>query len=200
MNVFFEIYPSSDFSLERFTLSSDFFAKAFEHPLINFIAVCIYLLGCIGISGFVVVIWYERSGRAGPYRTLVNQIVTFNLEQLVIWFTMATGLDMLRILTGPMPQQLCTFVIFVKNVVNFNVTFISLVLTATNYIFIGIYKSVPCIDDNFLSAFIHMLVNMLGFIFTATYLCLPGKPLLNQVTLELLVLLIWSLFQVPSSS
>ena len=27
-------------------------------------------------------IWFERSGHAGHYRTLVNQLVSFNLEQV----------------------------------------------------------------------------------------------------------------------
>ena len=30
----------------------------------------------------MLVIWFERSGHAGHYRTLVNQLVSFNLEQV----------------------------------------------------------------------------------------------------------------------
>ena len=182
MNVSY--HPKSDIDLDDFKTTEDFFAKTFEDSFINLVAASIYLLGCIGVCAMVFVIWYERSGRAGPYRTLVNQVVTFNLEQLIIYYVAGTGLDLLRILTGPKPEWLCTFVIFIKNFVNFNVILICLVLSATKYIFIGIYKSMPCINDDFLSAFIHMTLNMLSFMFTAIKVYMPGKPRLNQVTLQ----------------
>ncbi len=182
MNVSY--YPNNSLDLDDFSSSEDFFAKTFEDPFINLVSACIYLLGCIGVSAMVFVIWYERTGRAGHYRTLVNQIVTFNLEQLIIYYIVATGFDLLRILIGPWPKWLCVFVTFVKNFVNFNVIFICLVLSATNYTFIGIYKSMPCIDDNFISAYLHISLNMLSFIYAAIIIYMPGKPRLNQVTLK----------------
>lgn len=37
------------------------------------------LIGCVGL-GFVS--WFERTGRAGPHRTLINRLVSFNLDQV----------------------------------------------------------------------------------------------------------------------
>lgn len=55
------------------TLSSkseetDFFAGIFAIPLINWLAIFSYLIGYIGISGIAMVIWFERSGKAGHHR------------------------------------------------------------------------------------------------------------------------------------
>ena len=83
-------------ALENFTLNverpnDDFFQETFQYPIINSVAILIYLIfGCSGSAGLVYVAWFERSGAAGPYRTLINQLVSFNLDQLNVYFLITT--------------------------------------------------------------------------------------------------------------
>ena len=63
----------------------DFFAEVYSDPRIVIGMVMLYLIGLGGIVGLVFIIWLERSGQAGPFRTLVNQLVSFNYEAVMFW-------------------------------------------------------------------------------------------------------------------
>ena len=61
------------FGLENATLNEelsfqDYFKGVFANPLINWAAIFLYFLGFFGVWGVAMVIWFERSGRAGNYR------------------------------------------------------------------------------------------------------------------------------------
>ena len=62
----------------------DFFKNIYSNPLLNYSMVLIYTLGFIGVSGLILVVWFERSGQAGPYRTLINRLVSYNINQVCI--------------------------------------------------------------------------------------------------------------------
>ena len=62
--------------------STNFFDGAYEGIEIKFSFIISYLLGLLGSFGLVLVIWFERSGQAGHFRTLVNQLVSFELDQV----------------------------------------------------------------------------------------------------------------------
>ena len=62
----------------------DFFAEVYSDPRIVFGMVMLYLIGLGGVLGLVIIIWLERSGQAGPFRTLVNQLVSFNYEAVML--------------------------------------------------------------------------------------------------------------------
>ena len=69
-------------SLDDIQPSTDFFKDVYEDPVIKWGIILTYLMCGIGIYGLLVVVWFERSGMAGNFRTLVNQLVSFNLEQV----------------------------------------------------------------------------------------------------------------------
>lgn len=61
------------FGLENATLNEelshrDYFKGVFANPLIKWAAIFFYFLGFFGVWGVAMVIWFERSGRAGNYR------------------------------------------------------------------------------------------------------------------------------------
>ena len=67
---------------EKETLTEDYFKDVYSNPWINRFVIGIYFSGSIFIFGLIFVSWFERSGLSGPYRTLVNQLVIFNVESV----------------------------------------------------------------------------------------------------------------------
>lgn len=64
----------------------DYFKDVYDNPWINRTIVGLYFGGFVSIIGLIFVVWFERSGQAGPYRTLINQLVIFNIESVRIFF------------------------------------------------------------------------------------------------------------------
>ena len=165
----------------------DFFASIFANPVLNGLALAIHIFGYIGVFGFITVIWYEVSGLAGPYRTMVNRLISFEFGILVVYYTWAIGLNILRIFVGPIPTIICQFNVFIKNFSAMAISMTIVAFTGLHFIFICIYKSIPSIDDNFLTIFIIALLSLMSTLGTLTFFYLPGKPVLNQVTLILIL-------------
>ena len=62
--------------------TSDFFEDGFSSPWLKSSMVLVYLINCLSNGGLCFVVWFEVTGRAGPYRTLVNKLVTFMMIQV----------------------------------------------------------------------------------------------------------------------
>ena len=62
------------------TDNEDFFAGVYSDKIAVVSMVIMYFIGLVGIMGIVFIIWIERSGQAGPYRTLINQLVSHNYQ------------------------------------------------------------------------------------------------------------------------
>ena len=62
--------------------TSDFFEDGFSSPWLKSSMVMVYLINCLSNGGLCFVVWFEVTGRAGPYRTLVNKLVTFMMIQV----------------------------------------------------------------------------------------------------------------------
>ena len=52
----------------------DFFAQVYENSLLRYTMVALYLAGLLPCMSLIFVVWYERSGLAGNYRTILNQL------------------------------------------------------------------------------------------------------------------------------
>ena len=77
---------SMNLTLEDVSKSDeDYFKNVYDHLWINRTMIGLYLGGFASIIGLVFVVWFERSGQAGPYRTLINQLVIFNIESVRIF-------------------------------------------------------------------------------------------------------------------
>ena len=64
--------------------SQDFFAGIYQSPYIKLAMTLTYGVAVMCMIGLGLVLWFERSGQAGHYRTLVNQLSSFNLDQVSI--------------------------------------------------------------------------------------------------------------------
>ena len=58
------------------------FQGVYEGPYLKGTIIVTFILLMIGCIGLGFVLWFERSGQAGPYRTLINQLVSYNIEQV----------------------------------------------------------------------------------------------------------------------
>ena len=63
----------------------DFFEPMYMSVPIRILTIQTYLLSLIPCGIIGVLIWFEQSGKAGHFRTLVNQLVTFNLYQVSLF-------------------------------------------------------------------------------------------------------------------
>ena len=64
----------------------DFFGGIYENQIVSWSMVITYFFGLFECMALRFVIWFERSGQAGNFRTLVNQLVSFNLEQVKCFY------------------------------------------------------------------------------------------------------------------
>ena len=65
--------------------STDFFLGVYESPYFTKLLIATYIIDVISCIGLNFVVWFERSGGAGHYRTLVNQLTSFNLDQVQVF-------------------------------------------------------------------------------------------------------------------
>ena len=74
---------SEEFNIiSKSNVNQDFFHGVFESTNMKFLVLGTYGFGTLGILGLILITHFERSGNAGQFRTLVNQLVSFNLDQV----------------------------------------------------------------------------------------------------------------------
>ena len=71
-----------DYNLQMHQENLDDFRGIFAFKVFNWLMFAIYLLGYLCCFALALVIWFEYSGRAGPFRTLVNQLFSEILIQV----------------------------------------------------------------------------------------------------------------------
>ena len=70
--------------LHNFTVEDDVdhFERAYAEPILKWVMISFYFTGLVAIVGLGIVSWFERSGEAGPYRTLINRLTSYNIEMV----------------------------------------------------------------------------------------------------------------------
>ena len=63
--------------------TEDAFSELFDDVFIKITLIFSYILGYLTLPVLGMVIWFEQSGQAGPYRTLINKMTSHNLEQVI---------------------------------------------------------------------------------------------------------------------
>ena len=87
--------------------------------------------------------------------------------QLVLYHLCCTTIDALRSVVGPLPYAVCIVNIYVKNLAHINISLFSLAMTATKFAFVCIYKSIPIMEDNFLTTVIFATSNVISILAVA---------------------------------
>ena len=60
----------------------EYFEYVYSNTFLNCSMVPLYLLGVASCFGLKLVSWLEKSGQAGPHRTLVNRLMSLILDQV----------------------------------------------------------------------------------------------------------------------
>lgn len=79
---FSRINETLDHIINQIGNQKDFFENVYSDPMVNSCMIAVYIFGFLGCAGLILVLWFERSGLAGPYRSLVNQLVSQNIIQV----------------------------------------------------------------------------------------------------------------------
>ena len=64
----------------------DFFEDGFSSPWLKSSMVLAHLINLLSNGGLCFIVWFEVTGRSGPYRTLVNKLVSFLTIQVSTTF------------------------------------------------------------------------------------------------------------------
>ena len=60
----------------------DYFKEVFSSPIINWTMILIWILGLASCVFLRIVSWFEKTGQAGPFRTLVNRLFSCIIDQV----------------------------------------------------------------------------------------------------------------------
>ena len=60
----------------------EYFEYVYSNPFLNCSTIAVYLLGVVSCIGLRLLSWFEQTGQAGPYRTLVNRLMSLILDQV----------------------------------------------------------------------------------------------------------------------
>ena len=61
----------------------DFFEDGYSSPWLKSSMVLAHLINWLSNGGLCFIVWFEVTGRAGPYRTVVNKLVSFLIIQVI---------------------------------------------------------------------------------------------------------------------
>ncbi len=100
---------------------------------------------------------------------------------MIILFSFATTIDTIRAVIGPLPKAVCKVGIFTKNIFFTNTAQNVMAMTIFKYIFVVVYRSIPIMDDNFLSTYLIISINMISIISSLVRMVAPGRPILNEL-------------------
>lgn len=184
--------------------NEDFFFDVFDDWILLMLYGINYVFCVLGCIGLYFVAWFERSGQAGQFRILVNQLVSYNLDQvhkkkvfptplgfqIYVWFqgiiyALSTTIETSRAFFGAFPKPVCLANILIKNVAFSNACLISATITAVKFSFVYVFRCVPVLDDKFLSKFFIICFYMISILAGLTRTFLPGKPIMNEVNIVL---------------
>ena len=84
--IIISLVKTMNFSITS-VFEEDYYKQAYANSLMNLSIFTIYLLGLVGCGGLALVSWFERSGQAGPYRSLINRLVSHNMDQVMLSIT-----------------------------------------------------------------------------------------------------------------
>ena len=101
---------------------------------------------------------------------------------MVISYTLGFFSEQVRSVFGPLPSILCQFGSFIRVCSGISILLLSLVITGTKFTFFCIFRSIPTMDDHFLSFTININVNVLSFLATVSKFYIDSRPNVSEVS------------------
>lgn len=115
----------------------DFFDEVYKEPWIKAIVIVSYLCSLFGLSGLALLVSFERSGLAGQYRTLVDQLTSLNIGFLLMMALIPNTINNFRALYGPLPMLACQISYFWSTWMCMGLAMTSAVTTATKFFMVS---------------------------------------------------------------
>ena len=103
--------------------------------------------------------------------------------QLIIYIVVVMGLDMLRILVGPLPDEFCFFNNFSKTFFILTITLIIAIIAALKFFFLCVIKRFPEIDDEKMTQRIVAVVLAVGLVASGVQNGMDRKPSMSEVSI-----------------
>ena len=142
----------------------DMFEEVYSNPIVNFSMLILHLLGLVACFGLAMVIWFERSGQAGQYRTLVNQLVSYRIEQMIYFFLFGFSFPAIRIFYGPMPILSIPVIHFGIIFPGINILLFSVAVSCVRFSYIFIFKAIPNMNEKLIVTLIVRVILVWNFI------------------------------------
>ena len=171
-----------NFTITTTTTKYDYFQDIFDDQTWNISMFVLYSFGFVNCISGALISWFEKTGRAGPYRTLRNQLMSYAIDQMVFRYSVPGFIFNLRAIIGPLPIILCKFVTILNVWNGMNVALLLFSTTATKFVFIFWFRSIPVMDDDFLAFFINFSINFLSILGTLSKVLLQPTPTTVEVS------------------
>ena len=88
-------------------------------------------------------------------------------------------IEVLRMIFGPLPTSLCWFQSFWRNCPMTGAMVYFVLTVIFRYIFIFVYKSVPPINEDFISRVIYLSVSLCSLLYGIVFMVIPGQMAVN---------------------
>ena len=157
----------------------DYFQAAFDDIIWKTSAIVIsvptFLFIIFGLFG---IIWYERYG-SDVRRVLLNRLITSICWVGLEYFFIASIIDIVRYILGPLPTLLCFCQMILKNSIHLQAVLFSDAIIVVRYAFYFWLKNTSEFQDEFWCSLISMWVVCFSFLSQFVYAFLPGGQPLN---------------------
>ena len=168
--------------MEKSEKIDNYFADPFGTLHMKILATVAYILGLPGCCVALCFIWYETTGRAGPYRTCINQLVSRMYFIVIFHCGIVQLIDLIRVWYGPLPDFMCTALQVTRHTIYMTGSLLWTVVALLKVWIVCIRKSVPTMDDDFVVIFVTRASVMMSFLFSLVGVILPQKPAFYQVS------------------
>ena len=160
---------NNNIKLYNFVKSSpkDDFVDLYSNNFVNLALLSIYIMGFLPYSAIAFISWFERSGQAGPFRTLQNRLLSFTVDQVFLRYLTAGFIQNMRPFTGPINAKLCQSALFVDVFAGINIVLLTLSSNLARFTFVYFYKSMPPVNDDFIAFNIYSMIILMSFLVTS---------------------------------
>ena len=100
---------------------------------------------------------------------------------MILTYVVGFGIEHMRIVFGPLSTTLCRLGSFIRVLGGSNILVLSLIIMGTRFMFVCIFRSIPVIDEVFLSRTINIIVNVLTFLGTLAKFYIEDRPNVAEV-------------------
>lgn len=166
---------------KEFLQEEDVFEDLYNNYYMTAFLVTLYFLGFFSCLGLILISWFEKSGQAGPFRSLVNQLITLRLDQMVLLYIIGCGINISRRILGPFPGWICKTASFIQFFTVINICHLTILISATRFAFVFYFKSIPTMNDKLISTFFMMITNLWSFLAVLSKMYVEEKTLFLEV-------------------